>query len=484
MSNKDLDPRTFSIAAATREELYAARRKPWFQQVLHNEVTSKGFWQPSGNEKKDEAELKRVNEELSEIYAKLDLLQDDKQQQKAMQRATAEHKRRHEKRLADSKANRTIRKLKLLKEKRDRAVAWQEKTTDRIIFCSEQDVWSWTKRTTDTARLKRQGLPIINNELELCSLLNSNIAQLRLLSYSAKLSKTYHYNSFTVAKKSGGKRTISAPTLALKLVQRQILDTILAPVALHDAAHGFAPSRSIQSNAEPHVGSAIVVNMDLKDFFPSITYSRVRGVFHKLGYSEAISMILAHLCTEASVHTINDGGEKWFLRVGDHALPQGAPTSPAISNLVCRRLDMRLEGLAKKQGFRYTRYADDLTFSAENRDAPVGALISAVKKIVADEDFMVHPDKTHVMRSGSRQEVTGVVVNEKCNVSKKRLKQFRAFLHTLEHKGLKKASWEGARDSLAAAEGFAAFVYMVKGEEGKELLLETKRVIAKVRRSK
>jgi len=484
MANKDLDPRTFSIATATRSELYAARRKPWFQQVLRNEVTSKGFWQPSNNEKEDEEKLKKINEELSEVYAQLDMLQDEEAQQKALQRAKAEHKRRHEKRLMDSKANRTIRKLQRLKAKRERAAEWQEKTKDRIVFCSEQDVWSWTKRTTDTKRLEQQGLPLVYDELQLCKLLNSNIAQLRLLSYSAKLSKTFHYHNFSVPKKSGGKRTISAPSPALKAVQKQILEKILTPLSLHEAAHGFVTSRSIASNAAPHIGAQIVINMDLKDFFPSISYRRVRGVFHRLGYSESISMILAHLCTEARVHTIDDNGEKWFLRVGEHALPQGAPTSPAISNLVCRRLDARMEGLANKQGFRYTRYADDLTFSSHNKDASVGALLSAVRKIVAAEDFVVHPKKTRVMRRGSCQEVTGVVVNEKSNVSKKRLKKFRAFLHNLEQNGLGKASWEDSRDTLAAAEGFASFVYMVKGEDGKQLLAETKRIVAAARTQK
>ena len=143
-------------------------------------------------------------------------------------------------------------------------------------------------------------------------------------------------------------------------MQRQLLDELLAKLPVHDAAHGFVPGRSTVTNAEPHVGAALVVKLDLLNFFPSIHYQRVAGLFRHYGYDEEVADLLAALTTHRP--RLADGTVAW-----PGALPQGAPTSPALANLVCRRLDARLSGLARRSGARYTRYADDLTFSFEAR---------------------------------------------------------------------------------------------------------------------
>ncbi len=164
------------------------------------------------------------------------------------------------------------------------------------------------------------------------------------------------YVEFTVPKATGGVRTICAPRAPLKRVQRTILRELLSKVPSHPAAHGFINGRSVVSNARPHEGAKIVVKVDLKDFFPTVHFYRVAGTLRYLGMGEAAAAALAAIVTHRN--KMPDG-----TVVMPGALPQGAPTSPAITNIVCRRLDARLEALSKKAGATYTRYADDLTFS-------------------------------------------------------------------------------------------------------------------------
>ena len=165
--------------------------------------------------------------------------------------------------------------------------------------------------------------------------------------------------------RGGRLRELAAPAEQLAAAQECILTNILEKVPTHDAAHGFVPGRSTVSNAMPHVGRAIIVNADLSDFFPSITFPRVLGLFRWLGYSPAAATILALLCTESPRKTVSYAGTLYHVATGPRALPQGACTSPALSNLIARGLDARLAGIGHKLGWTYTRYADDLTLSAD-----------------------------------------------------------------------------------------------------------------------
>jgi len=263
---------------------------------------------------------------------------------------------------------------------------------------------------------------------------------------------------------------ISAPMPRLKAAQEWILRNILSEIEPHPAAHGFRPGRSIVSNAAPHVGAEVVVNVDLKDFFPTVNYRRVKGLFSHLGYSEAAATIFALLCTEPDTVEAELDGVTYYVAVGEPALPQGAPTSPAITNLLCRRLDRRLAGACDRLGFTYTRYADDLTFSGSGLARErVGRLLRQVSWIVSREGFVVHPDKTRVFRRGRRQEVTGIVVNDQLGVPRRTLRKFRATLYQIEKDGPEGKRWGQSTDVISAVYGFANYVAMVDPEKGADL---------------
>jgi len=243
-------------------------------------------------------------------------------------------------------------------------------------------------------------------------------------------------------------------------------------------AHGFVRGRSTVTNAAPHVGQQLVLNLDLEDFFPSVTFPRVRGVFRELGYSPAIATLLALLCTECPRRPLSYAGVKYHTAVGPRSLPQGACTSPALANLVARRLDRRLNGLCQKLGYRYTRYADDLTFSTSETNAVrnYGRLLAAVRRIVSDEGFQVHPKKGRIQRRARRQEVTGIVVNDKLGLPRLEVRRLRAILHQAKKTGLNAQNREQRPNFRAWLEGKLAYLAMVDRKRGQQMLEELRRL--------
>jgi RNA-directed DNA polymerase len=272
------------------------------------------------------------------------------------------------------------------------------------------------------------------------------------------------YVDFEIAKARGGRRTISAPRAPLRAIQRKIHTEILAKVPTHEAAHGFVVGRSTLTNATPHIGARLLLKTDVREFFPTIHYWRVRGLFFSLGYGEVVSGALAALCTRRIL--VDPEGERRVVWPG--LLPQGAPTSPVISNLVCRRLDARLTGLATKLGARYTRYADDLSFSFHDSAAEtvdVGRAFWWIDQVLQQEGFAEHPGKRQVLRPHRRQLVTGIVVNEHAAVPREERRRFRAILNNCRQHGV--ASQANGRDDFADyLRGFAAYVHMVSPDLG------------------
>lgn len=452
-----------------RQELYDRIRATSREEVVFEEMVRLGFWPTRSGRPGDPADvIHRRNELLGQIRA-LTTEQGRLHNLEAMKREL------RKRRLAESKRKQKETRERRERERLARSAAWKERKGRELLFLGRGVSGGLSERATDEARLGRLGLPVLASPEALAQAMGLSVGKLRALCFTRTASTTHHYVRFLLPKKTGGTRLISAPLPRLKAAQAWVLEHVLAKVALHEAAHGFRPGRSIVTNARPHVGAGVVVNLDLKDFFPSVGYPRVKGVFLRLGYSEATATVLALLCTEPDVDEVELDGRRYFVSQGTRRLPQGAPSSPALTNLLCRRLDSRLTGAARKLGFVYTRYADDLTFSASGpgpHDA--GALLRLVRWVVRQEDFTPHPDKTRVLRRGRQQEVTGVVVNDKPGVDRQTLKRFRALLHQLEKTGPEGKHWGSGGDVIASAVGFAHYVAMVDPVKGKALVLKAR----------
>jgi hypothetical protein len=284
------------------------------------------------------------------------------------------------------------------------------------------------------------------------------------------------YVEFEIPKAKGGTRRIAAPRAKLRKVQRTLLDEILAKVPQHDASHGFTTGRSTVTNAAPHAGAAIVIKLDLKDFFPTVHYRRVKGLFVQLGYAAPVAGLLAGLTTYRP--RLPSGEVIW-----PGVLPQGAPTSPALANLCCRRMDARLSKLAAKYGATYTRYADDMTFSfAKAPDIAIGRFLWWVDGICHAEGFLERPDKRRILRGKQQQRVTGLVVNAGVHVPRADRKRFRAILHNCEKTGLAeqaKTANKTVAELAAYLAGFAAYVQMVEPALGKRFGAQVEAILAK-----
>jgi RNA-directed DNA polymerase len=247
--------------------------------------------------------------------------------------------------------------------------------------------------------------------------------------------RSLRYNEFKVAKKNGGERTIHAPSDKLKEILRtlNVIFQCLEQPSIH--ANGFVRNRSVVDNATKHVGSQYVYNIDLKDFFHSFDRNRVKlgfmsGEFGLNKEREPLAFFLASLCT----HRFEEDGNVKYV------LPQGAPTSPTITNLLCKPLDRRLNGLAKRFGAKYSRYADDITFSSQHNIFKKEEFQKELHRIIEeDQGLKINPKKTRLQKAGHSQSVTGLTVNEKVNVPSRYVKQLRMWLYYLERYGLEKA---------------------------------------------
>lgn len=308
-----------------------------------------------------------------------------------------------------------------------------------------------------------KALNICASELGLWGI--NGISDNRLRRFMSKRARKAAYVEFDIPKKSGGVRRISAPVEELKEIQ-QALNLFLQTVTeVSPAAMGFVPGRSIVTNAEVHVGSSVIFNCDLKDFFPSITKMMVRRTLTaELRHTNPSRDVINRICNLVTAPQ----------PYGEEALPQGAPTSPVLSNLVLKQLDRRLIGFADKNGYRYTRYADDITFSRTGRyssDAPIKS--ETILAIIKDYGFAVNPKKTMIQTPSTRREVTGLKVGKKVNVNRRYVKQLRVMLYLWESRGLAEAQMIVRKDFLHGSNadltkiinGKINYLRMVKGRE-------------------
>jgi RNA-directed DNA polymerase len=262
-------------------------------------------------------------------------------------------------------------------------------------------------------------------------------------SEEAVRSVSVSYLQFTIPKRTGGKRIIQSPNRELKVIQRRILHRLLKRIRSHPAARGFERRQSIVTNALPHREKAIVLRMDVKDFFRSTQSHRVRDMFLRLGWNKEAATLITKLCTY------------------EEGLPQGAPTSPRLSNLVNLRLDIRLAAAAKKASADYTRYADDLTFSFKKDDSLTARkMIRVTKLVLEDFGYQLHTrKKLHIRRQHQQQLVTGLVVNDRVRLTRKT----RRWLRAVEHHSAAGRSCTLTPDQL---EGWRSFQSMVSRQAG------------------
>lgn len=251
------------------------------------------------------------------------------------------------------------------------------------------------------------------------------------------------YIQFTIPKRSGGTRVIQSPNRELKIIQRRILHRLLKRIRAHPAVRGFERRQSIVTNALPHQKKAIVLRMDVKDFFRSTQSHRVRDMLLRLGWNKEAATLITKLCTF------------------EEGLPQGAPTSPRLSNLVNLQMDIKLASAAKRVSADYTRYADDLTFSFQEDDTPAARRMIRVTKLIL-EDFGYQPHtrkKLHIRRQHQQQLVTGLIVNQTVRLPR----QTRRWLRAVEHHD---ATGRPCSLTPAQIEGWRSFRSMVSRQSG------------------
>lgn len=307
----------------------------------------------------------------------------------------------------------------------------------------------------------------LNSLEEFCKKINVRINFLKYILYVKK----DNYYEFEIFKKNGTKRKITAPKEELKYIQKQLLIFLEENYTFLKCQHGFIKTRSSITNAQNHVGKTYVLNCDIENFFDNIHFGRVRGMFMKRPFnftSEIATTIAQIVCYKKK-------------------LPQGAPTSPIISNMICYKMDKDFENIAKKNNCTYTRYADDITFSTNRDPFPkeiaeikdnniiVSSMITTILNGGYNNGFKLNDEKTRLFKRYQRQEVTGIIVNTKTNVRKKYVKNIRAILHNIEKNGFINAFYktfgfkckderEAEKKLLNYLVGKISYLKMVKSE--------------------
>ncbi|MBK9023808.1 MAG: RNA-directed DNA polymerase [Saprospiraceae bacterium] len=336
--------------------------------------------------------------------------------------------------------------------------------------------------------------------LTLLNLANKHLHSNKALDFELKQLNWYsnpainkrRYKTFSIQKKSGAERKIHAPVKTLKYIQQALCFVLECVFEPHKAAYGFVKNKSIVDNAQNHVGQIYVYNIDLKDFFPSIEagrlFSRLQYPPFSLSDKRDVANVITWLCTEKlEVERFNKENSTWEAKELN-VLPQGAPTSPLITNIICYKLDYVLSAVAKRFGLKYSRYADDITFSSmHNVYQKNSEFLTELKRVIQDQNFHIKESKTRLQKDGFRKEVTGLLVHESANVHKRYIKQLRMWLYYWERYGYEKAygfflpQYVGDRGNVKKGNpnmenvigGKLEYLKMVKGVEN-ELYLKLK----------
>lgn len=299
------------------------------------------------------------------------------------------------------------------------------------------------------------------------------------LNFYCNPNHTFHrYRQFKIKKKSGGYRQITAPrTQSFMMMLSAVNQLFRSMYTPSEYAMGFTDGRSVVTNASVHLGMDYILNIDLKDFFPSIHQARVwkRLQVPPFKFCQPVANLLAGLCCMKESRE-DENGEKKDVFV----LPQGAPTSPIITNMICDRLDYYLSRLAKRFNMNYTRYADDITFSSMHYVySKKGRFMLELERIIKEQGFTINEAKTRLQKRGDRQEVTGIIVSDKLNVTQKYVRDIRNILYMWDRYGYNVAYSKffpkykeekghikkGNPDLINVIDGKLRYLKMVKGEE-------------------
>jgi RNA-directed DNA polymerase len=346
--------------------------------------------------------------------------------------------------------------------------------------CPEETCWPREMLPAAGAPRSWKVLPITTVG-ELAERLNLNANELgwfadgRGLERKVSEERLRHYRYRWIAKRDGSARLVEAPKQKLRAIQRFLLEKILNAIPPHDAVHGFRRGRSIKTFTAPHVGREVVLKVDLRNFFPSMTAARVRAVFLTAGYPESVAEILTGLCTNGVPAAMIDQApteKSYYFRklYGQPHLPQGAPTSPALANLCAFRLDCRLAGLTEAAGGTYTRYADDLLFSGGAEFArAVTRFYIKVCAIALEEGFEVNTRKTRIMRRSVSQRAAGLVLNEKVNIRRSEFDELKAILTNCVRTGPAEQNRRKVPDFYSHLAGRIAHARMVNAGRGEKL---------------
>ena len=315
----------------------------------------------------------------------------------------------------------------------------------------------------------------------------------------------HRYRQFKIKKKSGGFRQITAPRTQSFMMMLSAVNEIFRSMYIpSDFAMGFTDGRSVVSNASVHLGMDYVFNIDLKDFFPSIHQARIwkRLQVPPFKFNQPIANLLAGLCCMKETSEDDNGNKKSIF-----VLPQGAPTSPIITNMICDKLDYYLSRLARRFNMNYSRYADDITFSSMRYVySKNGKFILELERIIKEQGFTINEAKTRLQKRGDRQEVTGIIVSDKLNVTQKYVRDIRNILYMWDRYGYNVAYnkffpkykkekghvKKGNPDLINVIDGKLMYLKMVKGEQDsvytrlytKFLKLTNKEIIAEKTNSK
>lgn len=294
------------------------------------------------------------------------------------------------------------------------------------------------KETSEYIQLiSEQDLPVIFSLPHLCL---ASTVSIRNTINICESNRRDFYKRFKIKKKRGGYRVIQTPTNELKFLQKWILKNILEKIPSHESCKGFDKNTSIKKNAECHLNAECVLKIDLLRFFDSVNERRIYGVFKSLGYRKNLCVSLAKICTIEQDENFYNSFKKneenlknYLTTKGEGILPQGAPSSPKLANLILRRLDYRLTELCKKKHLNYSRYADDLTFSGKETD--LRNIKKVIYKIIIDENLFVNFGKTKFLTRGNSYFVTGLSVhNDEVKVIKRKKKEVEHHLfHCLKN---------------------------------------------------